>query len=415
MGITVVEVITSGPKGDAGTPGTSTEVGGTTGQVLRKVSNANFDAGWGDVAASEVTFTSTSGMVATDVNSGIDEVSTTTSILIDASRYVDKSAVAIFNIVTEGLYTVDTGLPNGWLTGTLEVLKTKGSTLVTQVLKDASSGLKMTRTSSSGTGGDWTNWSEEVESARITANTNNIVSLKEGVMYTVSTNTDVDTIVTEGLHIINNYIPSSLPTGVSSNLELMVNKYSNDPTYTNKITQTLTDVTNGVIYTRSSNDYTSPVWSVWSVKLAYNSPSLVGSIVNATVPTSVPADLVNGTGIASYTANVSSGMSVSNTTGAITVTNTGKYRYNLELEMLFGTIGAAEKMLKIDLVDTTSTTIVNTSNRFIPANATHFEVTHNSVVELTAAHSYILSIRSEVALTALSFTSSVFDIESILY
>ena len=415
MGITVVEVITSGPKGDAGTPGTSTEVGGTTGQVLRKVSNNDFDADWGYVDATEVTFTSATELSSSNVRDGIDEVNTTASTLVDASRYVDKSSVNILGIVTEGLYIVDTGLPNEWLTGTLEVLKTKGSTLVTQILQDASSGLKVTRTSSSGTGGDWTNWSETLESARITSNAANIATIDEGVKYTLSIDTDVNTIVTEGLHIVNNYIPSSLPDNVSSNLELVVTRYSNEPTYPNKITQTLTDITSGIVYTRSSNDYTNPVWFNWNIKLTYNNPSLVVNLIDAALPTSVPADLTNSTGITGYSSSVNNGLSIDKDSGTITATSTGIYRYNIELEMLFDAIGDAEKTMIVDLVDTTASTVIKENTRYIPANATHIEITHNSIVSLIAGHSYKVEIKSEAALTTLSFTSSIFDIESVLY
>ena len=415
MGITVVEVITSGPKGDAGTPGTSTEVGGTTGQVLRKVSNNDFDADWGYVDATEVTFTSATELSSSNVRDGIDEVNTTASTLVDASRYVDKSSVNILGIVTEGLYIVDTGLPNEWLTGTLEVLKTKGSTLVTQILQDASSGLKVTRTSSSGTGGDWTNWSETLESARITSNAANIATIDEGVKYTLSIDTDVNTIVTEGLHIVNNYIPSSLPDNVSSNLELVVTRYSNEPTYPNKITQTLTDITSGIVYTRSSNDYTNPVWFNWNIKLTYNNPSLVVNLIDAALPTSVPADLTNSTGITGYSSSVNNGLSIDKDSGTITATSTGIYRYNIELEMLFDAIGDAEKTIIVDLVDTTASTVIKENTRYIPANATHIEITHNSIVSLIAGHSYKVEIKSEAALTTLSFTSSIFDIESVLY
>ena len=415
MGITVVEVITSGPKGDAGTPGTSTEVGGTTGQVLRKVSNNDFDADWGYVDATEVTFTSATELSSSNVRDGIDEVNTTASTLVDASRYVDKSSVNILGIVTEGLYIVDTGLPNEWLTGTLEVLKTKGSTLVTQILQDASSGLKVTRTSSSGTGGDWTNWSETLESARVTSNAANIATIDEGVKYTLSIDTDVNTIVTEGLHIVNNYIPSSLPDNVSSNLELVVTRYSNEPTYPNKITQTLTDITSGIVYTRSSNDYTNPVWFNWNIKLTYNNPSLVGNLIDAALPTSVPADLTNSTGITGYSSSVNNGLSIDKDSGTITATSTGIYRYNIELEMLFDAIGDAEKTMIVDLVDTTASTVIKENTRYIPANATHIEITHNSIVSLIAGHSYKVEIKSEAELTTLSFTSSIFDIESVLY
>ena len=415
MGITVVEVITSGPKGDAGTPGTSTEVGGTTGQVLRKVSNNDFDADWGYVDATEVTFTSATELSSSNVRDGIDEVNTTASTLVDAGRYADKSSVDIFGIVTEGLYIVDTGLPNEWLTGTLEVLKTKGSTLVTQILQDASSGLKVTRTSSSGTGGDWTNWSETLESARITSNAANIATIDEGVKYTLSIDTDVNTIVTEGLHIVNNYIPSSLPDNVSSNLELLVTRYSNEPTYPNKITQTLTDITSGIVYTRSSNDYTNPVWFNWNIKLTYNNPSLVVNLIDAALPTSVPADLTNSTGITGYSSSVNNGLSIDKDSGTITATSTGIYRYNIELEMLFDAIGDAEKTMIVDLVDTTASTVIKENTRYILANATHIEITHNSIVSLIAGHSYKVEIKSEAELTTLSFTSSIFDIESVLY
>jgi len=415
MGITVVEVITSGPKGDAGTPGTSTEAGGTVGQVLRKVSNNDFDADWGDVAAAEVTFTSVAGLTSDNVQSGIDEVNTSVDALIDANRYVDKASVNMVGIVTEGLYIVDTGLPNGWLTGTLEVLKTKDSTLVTQILEDDASGVVVRRTSTLGTGNDWTAWVESVKSARITTNTLEIAAIENATKYTLDINIDVNTIVTEGLHIVNNYIPSSLPSGVSSDLELVVNKYSNELTYPNKIVQTLTDVTTGVVYVRSANDDNSPVWSVWSVKIKYTNITTLGSLKNATVPSSLSADLVNSTAMTNYSSSITSNNTVNISAGTITIDNTGTYRLNIAIEMTFDAIGSAEKTLAVDLEDMTATSTIATATRYIPANGTHLEVVYNNVVNLTANHHYALALRSEEALTTVTLTPSTFDIESIVY
>lgn len=75
----------TGPKGDQGDPGADGEgvpVGGTTGQVLAKATNADFDTEWvaqtggGASDAGDVTFTPAGGVAASDVQAAIEELDT---------------------------------------------------------------------------------------------------------------------------------------------------------------------------------------------------------------------------------------------------------------------------------------------------------------------------------------------------
>ena len=64
-----------GPQGPQGPIGFGVAAGGTTGQILTKVSNGNYDTGWIDLDADAVAYDNTgSGMAATDTQGAIDEL-----------------------------------------------------------------------------------------------------------------------------------------------------------------------------------------------------------------------------------------------------------------------------------------------------------------------------------------------------
>ena len=73
-GITLVEIVVAGPQGVPGTPGSNTEPGGTTKQVLMKRSSVDYDVEWATTNSIDVIFASTSGLAATAVDTALDEI-----------------------------------------------------------------------------------------------------------------------------------------------------------------------------------------------------------------------------------------------------------------------------------------------------------------------------------------------------
>jgi len=144
-------------------------------------------------------------------------------------------------------------------------------------------------------------------------------------------------------------------------------------------------------------------------------PVMLGSLLTATAPTSIPLDLVNGTPITDYSESIEIVTQVNEITGIITAPLDGIYRLNISLHMVFDNVGGAgKKEIYIDLVDITADTTTKSLQGFILKDAETQSMTDNGAVTLIAGHEYRLEIRSELALTGFSFSSSTFYIESIL-
>jgi len=143
----------------------------------------------------------------------------------------------------------------------------------------------------------------------------------------------------------------------------------------------------------------------------------LGSLLGATVPTSIPADLVNGTAIVNYTSKIELTTLADLTTGVISIQHSGTYRLNLSLHMEFDNVGQqGNKEFWFDLVDVTGTpTTVRSIKGFILDSSETYSFNDNGATILTGGHDYQMEIRSESALTGFSFSSSTFYIESILY
>ena len=143
---------------------------------------------------------------------------------------------------------------------------------------------------------------------------------------------------------------------------------------------------------------------------------LLGSLLGALAPTAIPLDLANGTPITTYSDNMEIVTLTDKTTGEITPQFDGTYRINISFHMVFDNVaGAGKKELYFDLVDTTTNTTIKSLQGFILKDAETYYMADNGAVDLIVNHKYRLEVRSEVALSNLSFSSSTFYIESIIY
>jgi len=145
-------------------------------------------------------------------------------------------------------------------------------------------------------------------------------------------------------------------------------------------------------------------------------PRTLGSLLEATAPTSLPADLVNGTVVSSYTNKIEIVTEANLTTGVITIALDGTYRLNISLHMFFDNVGGAgKKEIYVDLRDVTDNIVVKSIKGFILKDAETYDITDNGALAMETGHEYRLELRSEIALSNFGFTSSTYYIESILY
>ena len=80
---------------------------------------------------------------------------------IEAGKYVrlqNKAGVDVNTILLEGMYYVDTNLPNSWVSGEMHILKSATTSGIRQEIKDDVTGNTAVRSSLLGTGTDWTPW-----------------------------------------------------------------------------------------------------------------------------------------------------------------------------------------------------------------------------------------------------------------
>ena len=145
-------------------------------------------------------------------------------------------------------------------------------------------------------------------------------------------------------------------------------------------------------------------------------PRTLGSLLDATAPTSMPADLINATPISLWTNKIEIVTLANITTGVITIPLDGTYRLNISLHMFFDNVaGAGKKEFDVDLRDVTDNVLIKNIKGFILKDAETYDFTDNGAVSLLANHEYRLELRSEIALTNFAFSSSSYYLESILY
>ena len=145
-------------------------------------------------------------------------------------------------------------------------------------------------------------------------------------------------------------------------------------------------------------------------------PLMLGSLLEATAPASLPSDLINGTPLTLYSSNIEIVTTANMTTGTIAPLLDGTYRLNVSLHSFFDNVGGAgKKEIYLDLIDVTASTTVKSIRGFILKDAETYSITNNGAVVLTGGHEYRLELRSELALTNFAFSSSTFYIESIIY
>jgi len=145
-------------------------------------------------------------------------------------------------------------------------------------------------------------------------------------------------------------------------------------------------------------------------------PRTLGSLLEATAPTSLPADLVNATPVSDYSDSIEIVTEANEVTGILTVSLAGIYRVNFSLHMTFDNVGqSGNKEFYVDLRDVTSDTLIKSLKGFILDSSEAYSLTDNGAVTLEANHEYRLELRSEGALTNFAFSSSTFYLESVLY
>jgi hypothetical protein len=169
MGISIVEVITAGPQGIQGVPGNSANPGGLNGQALVKVSNLDFDTDWRWVAGNTVSYTTTEGLTAVDVQGAINEVEHSRKedrAILDAVRKrgevdTDTLNLDVDTIMEAGIYIVDDtcNLPNSIVNGELVVkVGEDPNTTVYQELLDRDTGNRYERSY----GTVWSTWEQTI-------------------------------------------------------------------------------------------------------------------------------------------------------------------------------------------------------------------------------------------------------------
>ena len=264
MSITVVEVVVSGPAGPKGPNGDVVHAGGLTKQVLMKQSEVDFDATWNYVTGADTSFTSTEGLVSTNVSSAIDEV--------EAQRIADATGIddlqtrgeinttagvtSIDDLTTPGLYDVTSSnsLPFGVSAARLTVVTEITGTYLSQVLTDIVDGREYSRTK---TGVDaWVTWTERYVTANVTA-------LKAKTLIEDKSGVDIDTIVDPGFYVVDTALPLDAVAG-----ELTVKAY----TSSTMIEQSVYLANEGVTYKSYSAIGDGSDWTTFEeVNLAANS------------------------------------------------------------------------------------------------------------------------------------------------
>jgi len=166
---------------------------------------------------------------------------------------------------------------------------------------------------------------------------------------------------------------------------------------------TIADATNGEGFIKIENNQVLPL--------------MLGSLLDATAPTSLPADLINGTPVTDYTDDIEVVTTVNKITGTITPLLDGTYRVNISLHMEFDNVGGAgKKEIFMDVVDITDNVVVKTIKGFILKDAETYVITDNGGIKnIIGGHEYRLELRSELALTNFAFSSSTYYLESIKY
>ena len=173
-----------------------------------------------------------------------------------------------------------------------------------------------------------------------------------------------------------------------------------------------------IIRTRIGGTIISDVLGRIFVRIESNVPlpRILGSLLDATAPTTLPADLVNGIAVSNWTSKIEIATEVTLVTGIIEVPLDGIYRLNISLHSFFDNVGNnGKKEIYLDLRDVTTNTVVKSIKSFILTNAETWDMNDNGAVTLNGNHEYRLELRSELELTNFEFSTSTFYLESIIY
>ncbi len=143
-------------------------------------------------------------------------------------------------------------------------------------------------------------------------------------------------------------------------------------------------------------------------------PTIFAGIKGATVPTSLPANLNTITEIVSYTGGIGVVMAFDPNAGTLFCANNGTYRANISFDLAFDNIGAGgKKEIYLGIRDITDDLLLEELKGFVLKDAETYSFSANSLVDLAAGNEYGLELRSEVALTNLTFSQANFDLESV--
>ncbi|RLA59328.1 MAG: hypothetical protein DRQ78_10750 [Epsilonproteobacteria bacterium] len=143
-------------------------------------------------------------------------------------------------------------------------------------------------------------------------------------------------------------------------------------------------------------------------------PTIFAGIKTATSPTSLPADLGNPTPIQNYSNYTNVVMTYDANAGEINCAIDGTYRVNISVDLVFDNVGGAgKKEIYLGVRNTTTNSLIDEIRGFILKDAETYSFSSNSLVDLVAGNNYALELRSEIALTNLTFSQSSFDLESV--
>ncbi len=143
-------------------------------------------------------------------------------------------------------------------------------------------------------------------------------------------------------------------------------------------------------------------------------PTIFAGIKSATSPTSLPANLGAGTPITNYIDYISAVMTYDATAGEIDCSVDGTYRTNIAVDLVFDNVAAGgKKEIYLGVRNVTTNTLIDEIRGFILKDAETYSFSSNALVDLVAGQSYRLELRSEIALSNLTFSQSNFDLESV--
>lgn len=143
-------------------------------------------------------------------------------------------------------------------------------------------------------------------------------------------------------------------------------------------------------------------------------PTSIVGIKEATVPTAISATLLTYTPVTNYLyidEVIGTGVL---TAGTVQAAGTGLYRANINFNLAFDNVGGdGKKEVWWAIRDTGTNALIEEVKGFLLKDAETLSFSSGSLINLEQGHNYRVEIKAELALDALIFTQSSFDIESV--